>query len=330
MVVLTDGRKNIREYFDQVNANCKVLDSNLTDELGNQVKYTAVYERQQIPVEKLFIEEANRIVFVITDRGRDSIDGAGDRYRVGVQPVILDRWTSTGTLSTRATVLMWKAEQEISRVLRANAIGSVRIIGAVTPATELVNSTLLWGIAVEVTYIQWVTEYLDVANTLSNRRFSNLAKEWRVGVNSGTYSCVTPASGVLYWFEHNDPDVKLTVPAGQTPVFQSILNPDIEGEIQVRDYEAITQLCWNTVIDGSNNYACKNAAGTVISRYTIGYMALVVYNTKIVNATDARTSETSSFVFTGARIGSIKQDFESPGAPWTVKFKATKVTQTDA
>jgi len=59
-------------------------------------------------------------------------------------------------------------------------------------------------------------------------------------------------------------------------------------------------------------------------------MAIVVYNTKIVNATDGRTSGTSTFTFTNARIGAIRRVFDDPASPWTVEFHYDSVTQTDA
>jgi hypothetical protein len=158
------------------------------------------------------------------------------------------------------------------------------------------------------------------------RNFTNV-QQWRVGVSSAAYSYVDEASGLgpIEW-EEVDPWVTLTIPGADDAVYQLVGNPDGAGWLDVYDYEAITVLLYETAIDGSANYAV-----TATSRNAIGYFAVVVGNTRIVNATDTRTETTSTFVFNDTRIRHIEKRFRFPvdQSVWRVHFYADSVTQTD-
>jgi len=339
MVVLTDVRLTLRNYFDpgtlaNPNTGCKVTAANLTDSDGNPLKYESSYEKQIIPLKTLFHELGVNLIFVISDMGEDPVKSSsgniGTAYKVGVFPVILDKWSSDGSVSTCATVALHLAEQEVKRVVNENCVGSYRRLNHVSNETERVNSSLLWGLGCEVTYIQWVSVFGTY--TVANRRFYNTVKEWRVGVSSaaGSYSCVGYASGLgpVSWAP-DDPWVKQRIAGGSLNVFQTVGGYSIKGRMQIRDYEAITQML--KTIDVVAGSAGTQTAVDHFTRNIISYFAVVVDNTKIVNTTDGRTAETSVFVFSNTKIAEEPYpEFDEPGSPWVIEWYSDQVVQTDA
>jgi len=162
---------------------------------------------------------------------------------------------------------------------------------------------------------------------VANRRYYNHVAEWRVGVNSGTYTYVGEPSGLgpASW-RPNDPWKVIPVPAGSVPIYQLLGNYHIMGKMVVRDYEAITQLLKTIdVVAGGGVETAMSAT----DRNTIGYFCIVASNTKIVNATDARSAETSSFAFTNTRILFDDWALDEPISPTSVEWMADSVTQTD-
>jgi len=155
----------------------------------------------------------------------------------------------------------------------------------------------------------------------SRRRF-NLISQLRVGVDSANYSYILGASGIgpVEW-EENDIIRKIEIPKGDNAVKQKIGNPDIIGNMAVYDYEALTVLLYETDVDGSSNKAV-----TITDRNTIGYFALVVKNSEVVNVPNTRTQETSTFSFANVVIGRIIKNFPPP---WMFEFYADSVTQVD-
>jgi hypothetical protein len=156
--------------------------------------------------------------------------------------------------------------------------------------------------------------------------------QWRVGVTAATYSYVGESSlGTSGFMRSPDPFVELAIPKGTTNILQQITTgKKLEGFIEVTDWNAVQELLYNTDVDnatGGNQYAVIPAGNT---RTPIDYFALVGTLIQIVNATDARTTPTVSYVFTNAVIRDVPYLLEQPNDPVRITFYADSVTPTVA
>ena len=140
-MVATDPRATLKGYFNDGDTTCHVTAANLTLEDGSNAKFESQYEYPNMNLHNLFLAPHNvDIEFLIRDLGVDPpVYGASGPvyrvYRVGIQPVIIDKWTSGGTLSLDATKLLFKAQNEIYTVLDAYYTGDDKIVGRTLPAT---------------------------------------------------------------------------------------------------------------------------------------------------------------------------------------------------
>jgi len=121
-----------------------------------------------------------------------------------------------------------------------------------------------------------------VASEVANRRYYNYVAELRVGVDNANYSYVGESAGLgpVAW-SPQDPWVPNPIPGGSLPVFQLAQNFHIKAQLSVRDFETIVQLFKTVdVVAGGG----VEPAMTGSDRNLIGYLAVVAYHTKIVNA----------------------------------------------
>lgn len=313
-MVLTDVRATVKSYLDAQLS---------TVNMGNH-SFAVYYSESEVLIKQWFTTQGKGVLLVLEEKA--SRTGTTPSGPISTDYVIGVRITAVDKSDTDADILLWQAKQEVQRVIRENMVGSLRFIEVTSPENKRIGSTILYEQVIDVHYIQFVSAYGSYS--VANRRFFVAVKQWIVGYDITHVSSVGQSSGLgPLTLEEPDPYIKISIPGSANSVLQLINNYDGEASLQVRDYEAITQLLYATDVSSTagNQYAVS-ASG----RTTIGYMAIVVYNTKIVNATDGRTSGTSTFTFTNARIGAIRRVFDDPASPWTVEFHYDSVTQTDA
>lgn len=163
-MTLTDPRETIRKYLNRGKGGA-VNDDNLTDRNGELVGYQAHYAFSDEDLKRLMMEGPKvGIIFVIHHLGLSTVNSPsgpiGYRHRIGVQPVIIDRWSRDGTLSVYASEMLYKATSEVHRVIRERMSGSLRMTDRESAGTvERVGSTILYGVMVEVEYIQYTSNY---------------------------------------------------------------------------------------------------------------------------------------------------------------------------
>jgi hypothetical protein len=302
------------------------------DENGVPLKYKAQYQESNMSVSRLYKRYGYGVVFIISKTRLEPIKTPsgviGYEYVTPVQAAIVDKWSTDGTVSVNGQKLVWAAEQEILRVLRENMLGSLRIVQDDSVSFERMSPTILYTVTVGVVYSQYASAYGDY--TVANRRFYAVVKEWRVGVNAspGNYGCVGHSSGIgpAEWDVWTDPFVEIPIPCG-IPVIQEIGGSLPRGKLQVKDYEAVTNLL--RTIDVHAEAGTQKAVTDTGGRTIIGYYAIVVYNTRISNVSDGRTVDQSVFSFSNTQITSIRRRFDLPGSPTEVEWVYELETQTD-
>jgi hypothetical protein len=132
--------------------------------------------------------------------------------------------------------------------------------------------------------------------------------------------------GPAEWDVWTDPFVEIPIPCG-IPVIQEIGGSLPRGKLQVKDYEAVTNLL--RTIDVHAEAGTQKAVTDTGGRTIIGYYAIVVYNTRISNVSDGRTVDQSVFSFSNTQITSIRRRFDLPGSPTEVEWVYELETQTD-
>lgn len=329
-MVLTDPRETFVGYFS-AGVNDKITGANLLNEDASLSSYKAQWDFSHTPLEKLFHAPYNHdIVFVITRESMTALGAEGNpfayRYVIGIQPTSIDKNLTNTTYKVLGAKLIWMAEQEVLRVIRVNSIGSYRGVSTGKPANLDDGSTILYGNKTLIEYVQYVTAYGTY--TLANRRFFNFIKEWRVGLGAGTYSSAGESSGLgpLSWTEP-DPWKRIDIKGADRPIYLPTLGYHVDdGVFYVHDREAVTQLLRTIDVsaDAGTNVA---VARTTPGRYVIDYLAFTVYNTKIVNATDVRTSELTTYVFSKARIHQIVESHKETAGPWEIHFSGDSPVQ---
>lgn len=330
---MTDPRQVLKTYFDEEDAGHKVPDGWLVDREGRSLRYEADYVEGDVPLAELFQTHKVDVIFCLLKTVMEPIETPsgmiGYKYTVPVQPTVIDQWNmDTGAISVCATDLIWAAEQVVLKVLRENPVGSVRVVDNSKTEYQRLSPTILYGITVNVIYIQFTSAYGSYSLTV--RRFYTLVKEIRLGRTgfAGGYESIGQSSGLgpAEWIPWPDPFVEIEIPGGNS-VLQEVSFRKIQGSIEVRDMEAVTQLLRS--IDVSLDAGTQKAIGDTGSRSTIGYFAIVVGNTRIVNSTDARSTGDSVFSFTNTLIREVRRKFADPASPVIITFYADSEVQTD-
>ncbi len=159
------------------------------------------------------------------------------------------------------------------------------------------------------------------------RRAFLRVSEWRVGINFGTYSHLHADSGLgPLRYTENSPYVKLEIPGGTNSIYQQILPSDVHGFLTVRDRKGLYTLLYQTDVTGGTAYAVGSLTNV---RNTIGYFAVVTDVNSVNDTTDVRTPVTTTYVFTGTRIGQLERVEDEPACPVVVEFFAEHCTVVD-
>ncbi len=334
-MVLTSPQYTMRTWFTQGHAAVKALAANMLYDSDNDgtadatPTFSAVYEMPQTQLTNFFTTKNYDGLFVIGNP-RTKVITPGPvayEYTITIQPVVVEK----GGNRDAAADLLWKMHNEIRRVIRENAVGSLKLLEGESPKIERMGgSTLLYVDAVEVLVSSAVSSYSTATDLVTTRRFYMRVKEWRVGFHTDAtdYKYVGPESGL--WPVEFDPypPVIIYIPIpGATPVRQILGPAQPKGRLRVRDLDAITQLL--RTIDVVSGGATEVAVPSTITRYTIGYFCIVVDEIKVTNATDARSAVTSSFVFSNTMIDGIHLAFDEQFGGFDVDFTFDSVTQTD-
>ena len=156
----SESRYTVRTWFNP-GVSCKVTVANLETREGLDAKFESVYENSEIPLEILFNAEGYAfnldLLFIITklNPSDTALSSPGGPYayisKIGIQPVSIDKFDSSGDLTNLGTEMVGKALIEVKRVIRENsATASISNVISISPKTERLGSQLVYGDTVEV------------------------------------------------------------------------------------------------------------------------------------------------------------------------------------
>lgn len=288
-MVATDPRATLKGFFNSGDATCKVTAANLTLEDASNAKFESTFEYPNIDISDLFLHPHHvDIEFLIRDLGVDPpVYGASGPLfricRVGIQPVILDKWTAGGVISLDATKLIFKAQDEIYTVLDAYYTADDKVVGRTIPA--MLNpgrEGLLYGPTVES--LTKIYMYSVATGTESIQRWTSI----KVGYDATHHTELT--DGILdFRYSRTHPaarkDVANTVSADDLVqhhsnfVFQVTLDGDNRDMFFAQDVQVAGGNQFALDDDADSNKieyflvtaAMRGPTGTVITRtYTIG------------------------------------------------------------
>lgn len=158
----TDTRLVVRQYFDPSEANFKVTQGNILDEQGEQVRFNALYEENMHLLHHFFHTLGYGGMIVLLRPTVEAVNTPSGpiayRHTIGVQAVVVDKWSGSGGVSLLASKVLDSFGAEIRRVIRTNLSGSMKLSTRESQAVEQVGS-LLWAHTVYVEYTQYVTSY---------------------------------------------------------------------------------------------------------------------------------------------------------------------------
>ncbi len=289
---MVSPRYTLRSYFDPAHADHKVNSNNLllVDGITHPI-YESDYAYSGINIKTLMLTHNVDVLFLIknlrTDPPTYGASGPSHRiYHTGIQPITIDKWSTDGTLSNDATLLLEKCIDEIYRVIDVYYASDDKAVGATFPETQRINTEeVIYGDTVEVLTKFYM--YSVSTGTESIQRWTSI----KIGYDSTHYTEIT--DGILdFPYAKRHPAARLDaanpvsaddMSQGHSSfMFQIILDGDKRDAFFT---QAVTGLAGNPALDDDGDSSkilyfvvsakMRGPTGTTITRtYTVtnGYV----------------------------------------------------------
>lgn len=149
----TDPRSSIKSLLD-----AQITSGNLTrDDDSTLLKWHVLYGPYDMHLNRLFTEKGIDLLFILDDAvSVETVLGIGHRGLYPVTPYAIDKRVA-GTKIITATLVLWKAVQELRSVFLANPWGSLRSLTEEEVKVHTFGHTQIWSKPCRIEYKTYST-----------------------------------------------------------------------------------------------------------------------------------------------------------------------------
>jgi hypothetical protein len=139
---LTDPRTSIKTLLA-----AQITDANLTrDDDATELSWISVFGPYEEHLTRVFFDKSVDLIFVIDDAVRVTTTlGVSHVGEYPVTPYAIDKYDSSGTRIITATLVLWKATEELRRVFLENPWGSLRTLTEDRAEPHDFGGTKVWS-----------------------------------------------------------------------------------------------------------------------------------------------------------------------------------------